>query len=138
VYGPEDAVGMEVSGSALLYKDRWKLVRNLPPWGNGAWRLFDIAEDPGETRDLAGAEPERLAELQRDYAAYVARVGVLEVPAGYAMQRQIGANTVAAQIVHYRWGVLLGCALLLAAATTAYVAVRRRHRRRTAMRTATR
>jgi arylsulfatase A-like enzyme len=132
-YGPQDTVGMEVSGNALLYKDRWKLVRNLPPWGDGRWSLFDLEADPGETRDLAVVEPARLAELQREYAAYAAAVGVLEMPAGYAMQRQIGANTVAAQIAHYRWGVLLGCALLLAAAIAASVALRRRrHTRRNA------
>jgi arylsulfatase A-like enzyme len=133
VYGPQDAVGMEVSGNALLYKDRWKLVRNLPPWGNGAWRLFDIAGDPGETRDLATAEPTRLAELQQDYAAYARAVGVLDMPAGYAMQRQIGANTLAAQLAHHRTSALIGAALLLAVSIAIFFVLRRRrHDRRMA------
>jgi arylsulfatase/uncharacterized sulfatase len=132
VYGPDDAVGMEVSGSALLYKDRWKLVRNLAPWGTGAWRLFDIVADPGETHDLAMAEPALLADLQRDYAAYAAAVGVLEVPEGYAMQRQIGANTLAVQMAHHRTNVVIGVLLLLALLVVIWVALRRRRDRRNA------
>lgn len=38
-----------------------------PPSGDLRGRLFDLREDPGETRDLAASEPERLAELARRY-----------------------------------------------------------------------
>jgi arylsulfatase/uncharacterized sulfatase len=108
VYGPEDPVGIEVSGNAALFKGDWKLVRNMPPWGPGEWQLFDVARDPGETRDLSTEHPERFAELQRDYAAYADAVGVLEMPAGYEMLRQIGRNSVAQQVAHYRSGAIAG------------------------------
>ena len=52
-----------------------KLVRNMPPYGDGGWHLYDVAHDPGETRDLSTAEPERFAELLRDYDAYTQRDG---------------------------------------------------------------
>src|SRR3546814_7299096 len=52
-------LGYELSGNAALFRGNYKLVRNLPPTGNGRWRLFDIVADPGETRDLAAAMPDR-------------------------------------------------------------------------------
>lgn len=40
----------------------WRFIRS--PGGAGRW-LFDFSRDPGEAENLAGAEPERLAELER-------------------------------------------------------------------------
>jgi hypothetical protein len=36
----------------------------------GAVELYDLAQDPGETRDLAAAEPTRTAELRAQLAAW--------------------------------------------------------------------
>jgi arylsulfatase/uncharacterized sulfatase len=113
VYGPDEPVGMEVSGNAALFKGNWKLVRNLPPWGSGHWELFDMTGDPGETDDRAEAEPKLFHELKADYADYAARVGVLEMPEGYDMQRQIGSNSVAKQVSAYRTWILLGAAAIV-------------------------
>lgn len=96
--GPVDAVraddvplGYELSGNAALFMGRYKLVRNLPPVGDGQWRLFDIMSDPGETRDLSAAEPDRLARMQAAYADFAARDGVLDMPPGYSADAQINA-----------------------------------------------
>jgi arylsulfatase A-like enzyme len=40
---------------------RWKLVRQ----GQGEFALYDLEQDPGEKRDLAGAEPERVVQLRK-------------------------------------------------------------------------
>lgn len=40
------------------------------------WRLFNLAEDPGETLDLAAEEPERLSTMVQAWKAYADRVGV--------------------------------------------------------------
>jgi len=67
VYGPLDAVGGELFGSRVLRQGDWKLTDP----GDGVWRLFNIAADPGETNDLGNAQPERrdaLAKLWDDYA----------------------------------------------------------------------
>lgn len=96
VYTPEDAIGIEVSGNAALYKGPWKITRNLAPWGDGQWRLFNLEADPGETRDMSADQPEIFKQLQSDYAAYAARVGVLEVPAGYDSVSQVEKNMTAA------------------------------------------
>lgn len=58
---------------AFLRRGDWKLVtlgdtpfsRAQMPGNDRSDQLFNIAEDPTETRDLARAEPQRLAELQR-------------------------------------------------------------------------
>lgn len=81
---PDKAIGYELAGNAALYKGDYKLVRNLPPLGDGQWHLYDIVRDPGETRDLREQEPARYAQMQADYAAYVAENNVLPMPEGYS------------------------------------------------------
>ncbi len=98
VHGPDKPLGMEVSGNAALYKGDYKIVRNLTPFGDGQWRLFNIAEDPGETRDLATTRPALFADLRADYDAYAQRVGVLDTPPGYDSMAQVTHNVVAAVV----------------------------------------
>ena len=92
VHGDDRPIGYELSGNAALFKGDYKLVRNLPPTGDGRWRLFDIRRDPGETRDLAASMPERFAAMQADYAAWASANGVLEMPQGYTADEQINEN----------------------------------------------
>ncbi len=82
-------IGYELSGNAALFRGDYKLVRNLPPTGDGQWRLYDIQSDPGETKDLATAMPDRFAAMRADYAAFAKDNGVLEMPAGYTADEQI-------------------------------------------------
>ncbi len=94
----DEAVGMEVSGNAALFRGTWKIVRNLPPRGDGRWRLFDMAADPGETRDRSSDQPALFKSMQADYAAYERRVGVLPLPAGYNSMKQVAVNAIQRQI----------------------------------------
>ncbi len=117
VHPPEQPLGYELSGNAVLFKGDWKLVRNLPPYGDGRWHLFDIGRDPGESRDLAAAEPVRFAAMQADYAAFAARDRVLPMPDGYAAPRQVQKNA----LEHLLWEPLgrwvpwfIGAGLLVA------------------------
>jgi arylsulfatase/uncharacterized sulfatase len=82
-------IGYELSGNAALFRGDYKLVRNLPPTGDGRWQLFDIRTDPGETRDLSRTMPDRFAAMRADYAAFAKANGVLEMPAGYTADDQI-------------------------------------------------
>ncbi len=93
VYGEDEPVGFELSGSSALYKGRYKLGRVLPPMGDGRWHLYDLVADPGETRDLANAMPEAFAAMQADYAAYAKANGVLPMPADYEATRQVLINS---------------------------------------------
>ncbi len=51
--------------AALHHRDGWKLIRVFHGGPNRAHRhlLFDLNQDPGETRDLAGQQPERVRSL---------------------------------------------------------------------------
>lgn len=121
-------VGFEVSGNAALFKGSYKLVRNLKPYGDGAWRLFDISSDPGETRDLSKADPAKFRELMTDYRAYARRNGVLEMPDGYDSTQQIGINTLKKMAGHY-WWVLVGLALAIMLGVYALIRLLRRRKR---------
>jgi len=82
-------LGYELSGNAALFRGDYKLVRNLAPTGDGKWRLYDLKTDPGETHDLAAAQPDRFAAMMADYGAYAKANGVLDMPAGYTADEQI-------------------------------------------------
>ena len=46
-------------------------------YGDGTWRLFNVAEDPGETRDLSIEMPELLQDLRAAWDRYADDVGVV-------------------------------------------------------------
>ncbi|WP_339743711.1 arylsulfatase [uncultured Maricaulis sp.] len=112
-YAPGDAVGFEVSGNSALFRGDFKLVRNMPPWGDGSWQLFDLAIDPGETFDLAAQEPDLTAAMLDDYAAYAAANGVLDLPEGYDVHDQISINATMRQLEFYGWQLALVVLLIL-------------------------
>ncbi|MFT3727190.1 MAG: arylsulfatase [Terricaulis sp.] len=111
---PNAPVGIEVSGNSALFRGDYKLVRNTPPYGDNRWRLYNIAVDPGETRDLAAAQRELFASMQADYAAYARANGVVDVPADYNPQRQTARNALMAQVGYYWWALLIIGTVLLA------------------------
>lgn len=129
VYGQDESVGMEVSGNAALFKGTYKLSRNTKPHGDGMWRLFDIENDPGETRDLATEDPTRVAELARDYASYASNMGVQDVADNYEPIKQFVTNTIHVYLDHCVWE--LTAAMLTAIAAVIFiilVVIRRRKR----------
>lgn len=73
VRGPDDIVGGELFGSRKLRQGDWKITDT----GDGRWRLFNLARDPGETNDFAGQEPGRLQQLAGRWEAWAREVGVI-------------------------------------------------------------
>jgi arylsulfatase len=73
VYGADDGIGAELFGSRAYRQGDWKLA----DIGDGTWRLFNIARDPGETRDLSRLDPDRKAALAAAWEQYAERVGVV-------------------------------------------------------------
>ena len=88
----DEILGYELSGNSALFKGPLKLVKNLPPLGNGEWRLFDVVADPGETRDLQQQMPTEFAAMQKDYQVWAEAHGVLPVPDGYNPVMQVAIN----------------------------------------------
>lgn len=64
---PERALFWSLGPSSAMRLGQWKLVAS----NKSRW-LFDLVADPKEQQDLSGAQPERLAELERELAAWVA------------------------------------------------------------------
>ncbi len=130
VHAPDRPFGFELTGNQALFKGDLKLVKNLPPVGDGAWHLYDLSTDPGETRDLRAQRPEAFAALQADYADYARAHGVLSVPEGYDPVQQVATNTLLDYFVpaYGRWAV----AALLALAIGLWLLRRRMHKTRAA------
>jgi arylsulfatase len=77
VRGPEDWIGWELFGNRAVRMDNWKLVSICAPMGTGEWQLFDLATDPGETRDLAAERPEIRDMLAGHWDEYAAANNVI-------------------------------------------------------------
>ena len=111
------AIGYELSGNLALFKGDMKLVKNLPPVGDGQWHLHDLGKDPGETTDLQAQMPDLFKAMQSDYETYAKAHGVLPMPDGYNPTKQVFLNS----MTHY-WlptygakAFLLLCASIAAA-----------------------
>ncbi|MEE8251670.1 MAG: hypothetical protein V3R24_08015, partial [Gemmatimonadales bacterium] len=52
-----------------LIRGDYKIINRALPGGMGAtpWQLYNIATDPGETRDLAAEDPDLTAELAEEW-----------------------------------------------------------------------
>ena len=88
----DEPLGYELAGNAALFKGDLKLVRNMPPVGDGRWRLHDIARDPGETVDLSAARPDEYRSMIEAYARFERDNGVLPMPADYDPRQQVTRN----------------------------------------------
>jgi arylsulfatase A-like enzyme len=115
VRGPHESLGYELSGNKVLFRGDFKLVSNLAPIGDGQWQLFNLREDPGETRDLKAQMPDLFQSMQRDYEAYAQANGILPMPAGYEPRRQATINSIFSYwLPAYAWHYAAAMAALLA------------------------
>jgi arylsulfatase len=73
VYDPDVSVGAELLGERALRQGDWKLLDR----GDGRWRLFNVASDPGETIDLKAKEPARMAALIEAWGRYGRDVNIV-------------------------------------------------------------
>ena len=77
VYGADEFVGGEMQNGKWMRQGDFKAGSVAPPYGTGAWHLYNLKNDPGETRDLAKEEPEILKKLQSAWDHYAQDVGVV-------------------------------------------------------------
>jgi arylsulfatase len=77
VYGADEFVGGELQNGKWMRQGDFKAVSVAPPYGTGTWHLYNLADDPGETRDLANEQPETLNKLQAAWDRYADDVGVV-------------------------------------------------------------
>ena len=77
VYDKNDLVGGEMQNGKWMRQGDFKAVSVAPPYGSGKWQLYNVVDDPGETRDLAKEQPETLKKLQAAWDRYAKDVGVV-------------------------------------------------------------
>jgi arylsulfatase len=92
LYPGDVSISQELSGGSAVYQGDYKLVRNIPPFGDRKWHLYDLRADPTESKDLADSDPQRVSAMSKDYAEYVKKNGVIEVPDDYEMAAQAKKN----------------------------------------------
>lgn len=92
IYGPDEPIGYELGGNSALFQGDYKIVLNRGPVGDGKWYLYNIVNDPGETRDLSKSEPKRFQDMLNAYVRYTEDNGVLPVPKGFNAQQQVALN----------------------------------------------
>ena len=77
IYDASAFVGGEMGNGKWMRQGNLKAVSISKPYGPAQWQLFDVAKDPGETRDLSKEQPEMLKKLQAAWDQYAKDVGVV-------------------------------------------------------------
>lgn len=123
VYDADEPIGIEAAGHAALFKGANKIVRNGPPFGDGEWRLYNLENDPGETKNLAASAPQLFEELMTDYKDYTVKFKVLAMPADYDQMKELQRKFIA-QVLGKAKPWLLGLGALFL-----FLVIRRRRNR---------
>lgn len=72
-----EGVGWELFNKRAYRSVGWKAVHMHAPWGPDEWQLFNLANDPGETTDLADEHPRKLSELAANWETYASDNGII-------------------------------------------------------------
>jgi len=71
VRGPDDWIGWELFGNRAIRQSDWKLLWMCKPFGTSRWQLFNIRDDPGETKDLASEHEDIRDKMVQHWEEYV-------------------------------------------------------------------
>ena len=78
VYDNQEFVCGELGGDGMWVRQGFfKAVWNQKPYGDEKWHLYNLENDPGETKDLAKEMPEKFSELKKAWKDYADDVGVV-------------------------------------------------------------
>lgn len=83
VHGEQPELAGQLFGNAYYRQGDWKLLSASPgfsPTGlpeSFSWRLFNLADDRGETTDLSARYPERVAAMKQAWWEYAKQVGIV-------------------------------------------------------------
>ena len=72
-----EGVGYELHGNRAYFKDEWKIVSLVSPFGTGDWQLYNLSQDPSEIIDLSVEFPDKREELIAAWNIYKEYVGMV-------------------------------------------------------------
>ena len=76
----EQPVAFELFGNSYVVAGDYKAIKvRTGMYGDGKWHLYDIKMDPGETRPLEAAQPQRLQKMLAIYKRYAKEKGIVPV-----------------------------------------------------------
>jgi arylsulfatase len=78
-YPGASQVGYELFGQKAYFDGDWKILLMPPPFASGEWELYDLKNDPGETKDLSSEYPEKVEEMVALWEQYSEDNSVLEI-----------------------------------------------------------
>jgi len=82
VRGEDEPVGWEMMGWRAVRMGQWKITWIDRPFGTSGWQLFDLTNDPGETKDLHADNPTQLQRLLKMWDEYEEEVGIIYTEEG--------------------------------------------------------
>ncbi len=86
-----DDYGMELFGDRAYWSGEWKLIFSTEDaGGTGAYSLYNLADDPGETTDVSAENPDIVQELSDKWDQYAEENGV--VPVEFEAMNALPAN----------------------------------------------
>jgi arylsulfatase A-like enzyme len=65
-----DYLAWEIFGNRAVRQGEWKLRWQFKPYGTGEWELYNVATDPGERRNVAAQNPDKVQSLMTVWDSY--------------------------------------------------------------------
>lgn len=89
IYQADEPIGIEAAGQSALFQGDMKIIRNTVPYGDAKWKMYNIKNDPGETKDLATSSPEQFQNMLQAYEQYAKKFKVLDMGPEYGFMKEI-------------------------------------------------
>jgi arylsulfatase len=77
VHMADEAIALDHSGHRMMVKGDWKIVQQA----RQGWQLFNMIEDPMESRDLSSQRPNLFADMMAEFNGFAATRNYIEVNA---------------------------------------------------------
>jgi arylsulfatase A-like enzyme len=83
IHADNELIAKEFADNTAVYMGDWKAEKNVPPFSDGKWHLYNYVSDIGENKDVSAQHPDILSKMISYYNTYAKDVGVI-VPIGKA------------------------------------------------------
>jgi arylsulfatase len=83
IYADNEPIAKEFADNTAVYMGDWKAEKNLQPFSDGKWHLYNYVSDIGENKDVSAQHPDILSKMISYYNTHAKDVGVI-VPIGKA------------------------------------------------------